>query len=131
MSHRYAPPDADGDRIAHVLPGRRGRHGGVAADNRRFVGAVLWAARTGAPWRDLPDRPGEWNTAWRRFGRWAAKGVWGRVMAALRDPDLEWLILDPTRARAHPCAAGAEAGAPAPADRRSAVAGAGSAPRCR
>ncbi len=128
MSHRYALPDADWDRIAHLLPGRRGQHGGVAADNRRFVDAVLWVARTGAPWRDLPARRGRWNGQWRRFDRWAAKGVWGRAMAALRDPDLEWRILDSTSVRAHPCAAGARRrGRPT---RPSAAAGAGSAPSC-
>src|SRR5215475_1511084 len=107
MRRRHEISDADWDRIPHLLPGQPGQHGGVAADNRQFVNAVLWIARTGAPWRDLPERLGNWNSQWRRFDRWAAKGVWGRVMGALRDPDLEWLILDSTAVRAHPCAAGA------------------------
>ncbi len=108
MRRRHEISDADWDRIHPLLPGQLGQHGGVAQDNRRFVNAVLWIARTGAPWRDLPERLGNWNSAWRRFDRWAAKGVWTRVMDVLRDPDLEWLILDSTAVRAHPCAAGAK-----------------------
>jgi transposase len=132
MRPRHAISDADWERIKGLLPGQPGRHGGVAADNRLFVDAVLYVARTGIPWRDLPERFGNWNSVWRRFDRWAAKGVWGRVMDALRDPDLEWLILDSTAVRAHPCAAGAKksgtAAAPRPS-RRWAAAAAASAPR--
>lgn len=129
MRRRHEISDADWDRIKDLLPGRPGQHGGVAEDNRRFVNAVLWVARTGAPWRDLPERLGNWNSAWRRFDRWAAAGVWDRVMAALRDEDLEWLILDSTTVRAHPCAAGSKKSGTAPAaspSRPSAAAGAGS-----
>jgi transposase len=60
------------------------------------------------PWRDLPERFGNWNSVWRRFDRWAKKGTWQRLFAALQDPDLEWLILDSTIIRAHPHAAGAK-----------------------
>jgi transposase len=133
MRRRHEISDADWDRIKDLLPGQPGQHGGVAQDNRRFVNAVLWVARTGAPWRDLPERLGHWNSAWRRFDRWAAKGVWARVLAALRDPDLEWLVLDSTAVRAHPCAAGAKksgtAAAASPSRPWGAV-GAASAPRC-
>jgi transposase len=132
MLPRHAITDAEWDRIKDLLPGQPGQHGGVAADNRRFVNAVLWIARTGAPWRDLPERLGPWNSQWRRFDRWAAKGVWGRVLDALRDPDLEWLILDSTVVRAHPCAAGAPKNGTAPGAKRSrrwAAAAAASAPR--
>jgi transposase len=108
MRHRHEIADADWDRIKDLLPGRPGQHGGVAADNRRFVNAVLWIAKTGAPWRDLPERLGHWNGAWRRFDRWAAQGVWARIFAALQDEDLEWIVLDSTVVRAHPAAAGAE-----------------------
>jgi transposase len=108
MRPRHAISDADWERIMDLLPGQPGQHGGLAADNRLFVDAVLFVARTGIPWRDLPERFGHWNSVWRRFDRWAAKGVWSRVMDALRDSDLEWLILDSTAVRAHPCAAGSK-----------------------
>lgn len=108
MRHRHAISDDDWARIQDLLPGRPGRRGKVAKDDRLFVDAVLWIARTGAPWRDLPERFGNWNSLWRRFDRWSRKGVWQRVFEALQDPDLEWLILDSTIIRAHPCAAGAK-----------------------
>jgi transposase len=110
--------------LAPLLPTR-----GPAGDRRRFVDAVLYVARTGIPWRDLPPRFGNWNAVWRRFDRWARAGVWRRVFDALQDPDVEWLILDSTVVRAHPNAAGAEKKPPARPTRRSAAAAAGSAPR--
>jgi transposase len=132
MSRRHEISDADWDRLQELLPGRPGQHGGIAEDNRRFVNAVLWIAKTGAPWRDLPGRLGNWNCQWRRFDRWAARGVWARLMDVLRDPDLEWLILDSTVVRAHPCAAGSKkngTAAGARPSRRWAARGAAWAPR--
>ena len=132
MLPRHAISDADWDRIKDRLPGRPGQPGWLAADNRLFVDAVLWIARTGAPWRDLPARFGNWNSAWRRFDRWASKGTWTMVFEALQDPDLEWLILDSTVIRAHPCAAGApkkRTGPGARTIRRWAAVAGGSGPR--
>jgi transposase len=132
MLPRHAISDADWDRIKHLLPGQRGQHGGVAKDNRLFVDAVLYVARTGIPWADLPARFGNWNSQWRRFDRWAQKGRWDPILATLRDPDLDVMILDSTAVRAHPCAAGAEkngTGLAARTVRRLGAAGAGSAPR--
>lgn len=99
---RHAITDADWDRVKDRLPAR-----GPKTDTRRFVDAVLWIARTGSPWRDLPGRFGNWNTAFRRFRRWAEGGVWGRVLEHVRDPDVSTLVLDSTVVRAHPAAAGA------------------------
>src|SRR5215207_5160945 len=129
MGNRHAISDDDFARIDHLLPGRPGDTGWVAADNRLFPDAVLYVAKTGIPWRDLPERFGNWNSVWRRFDRWARKGTWARVFEALQDPDLEWLILDSTVVRAHPCAAGAKkkrTGPGARTSRRWAAAGAGS-----
>ncbi len=108
MLHRHSISDSDWDRIKDLLPGRRGQTGWLAADNRRFINALLWIAKTGAPWRDLPERFGNWNSVWRRLDRWARKGTLKMVFEVLQDPDLEWLILDSTVIRAHPCAAGAK-----------------------
>ena len=132
MLPRHAISDADWDRVQHLLPGQPGQHGGVAQDNRRFLDAVLWIARTGAAWRDLPDRLGHWNSQWRRFDRWAKAGRFAALAAALRDPELDVLILDSTAVRAHPCAAGAKkngTGLAARTIRRWVAAGAGSGPR--
>ena len=123
---RHEISDADWARVEPLLPARPG----PAADDRLFVNAVLYVAKTGLPWRDLPERFGPWNSAWRRFDRWSRKGVWAGLFEALRDPDVEWLVLDSTVIRAHPCAAGAKKKRTAPAgrpSRSSAAAGAGSA----
>ena len=108
---RHEISDGHWDRIKGLLPGRAGDPGVTAKDNRLFINAVLWIAKTGVPWRDLPERFGNWNSVWRRFDRWAAKGVWERVYRALQDADVKWLLLDSTVIRAHQHAAGAKKGA--------------------
>ncbi|MBC6609411.1 transposase [Hymenobacter sp. BT507] len=67
---------------------------------------MLWIARSGALWCDLPERFAPWNTVYRRFGRWAQKGVWQRVLEAVQDPGIAWPMLDSTGVRAHQHAAG-------------------------
>jgi putative transposase len=115
-------------RIEPHLPGKPGDPGRTAGDNQRFVNAVVWIARTGAPWRDLPERFGPWNSVFQRCLRWSKKGVWGRLLRALGgDPDLEHLLLDSTIVRAHQHAAGAKGGKLA---RRLDDRGAASAARC-
>jgi transposase len=108
MLHRHEITDAEWDRIKHLLIGEPGQHGGIANDNRQFINAVLWITRTGAAWRDLPGRLGNWNSQWRRFDRWAKSGRFAAIVEALRDPDLDVLILDSTVVRAHASAAGSK-----------------------
>jgi len=103
--------DAQWERMAPLVPGKAGDPGATGRDNRLFVEAVLWIVRTGAPWRDLPLELGNWNSAWRRFARWAEKGVWERLFAAMAaDPDFEYVIVDATIVRAHQHSAGAKGG---------------------
>ena len=109
---RHEIADEDWKRIENLLPGRAGDPGVTARDNRLFLNAVLWIAKTGAPWRDLPERFGPWNSNWRRFDRWSKKGVWARVFEVVQDPDLEWVIIDSTVIRAHQHAAGKKGGKP-------------------
>ena len=104
---RHAISDADWDRLAPLLPGRPGTPGRSGDDNRRFLHAVNWVARSGAPWRDLPPELGNWNSVWRRFDRWSKRGVWARLFEHVQDPDLDWVTLDSTAVRAHQHAAGA------------------------
>jgi putative transposase len=72
-----------------------------------FMEAVLWLARTGSPWRDLPSLFGIWNGVFVRFSRWSKDGVWDRLFAAMADaPDFEYVMIDSTIVRAHQHAAG-------------------------
>jgi putative transposase len=97
------------ERIEHLLPGKASDRGVTAKDNRLFVEAVLWIARTGSPWRDLPPQLGNWHNVYTRFSRWGKSGVWQRVIDAVRtDADLQALLLDSTIVRAHQHAAGAQ-----------------------
>jgi transposase len=105
---RYALRDDQWERIKDLLPGREGYVGANAKDNRLFVEAVLWRYRSGAPWRDLPERFGDWNNTHRRFSRWAKAGVWERIFKHLAaDPDNEYAMIDSTIVRAHQHSAGA------------------------
>ena len=102
---------AQWQRIEPLIPGKEGDKGRHGEDNRLFVDAVLWLVRAGAPWRDLPDEFGKWNSVFRRFRRWAKKGVWKRIFTELgENPDLEYLIIDSTIVRAHQHASGAKRG---------------------
>ena len=70
---------------------------------------MLWVARTGAPWRDLPDEFGKWYTVYTRFWRWAQKGVWERIFKHLSaDPDFEYVLIDATLVRVHQHGTGAK-----------------------
>ncbi len=94
-----------------LLPGQHGQWGGIAKDNRAFINGVLWILRTGAPWRDLPERYGKWGTVHQRFRRWRDSGVWEGVLLALtQDPDYEWVMIDATHCKVHPHASGAIGG---------------------
>ena len=94
--------DAQWARIEPLCAGKEGDRGRTGEDNRRFVEAVLWIGRTGAPWRDLPPRFGKWNTVFQRFRRWARKGVFKRMFEELSSElDLGELQVDGTNMRVH------------------------------
>lgn len=80
--HRYELEDRHWELIRSLFPARsRGR---PWRDHRALVNAVLWVLFSGAPWRDLPERYGPWQTAYRRFARWRRDGTWARALARLR-----------------------------------------------
>lgn len=106
---RYALHDDQWDRIEYLLPGKVSDIGVTAADNRLFVEAVLYRYRAGIPWRDLPERFGDYRVVHTRHMRWSRKGVWERVFKALaRDADNEYAMIDSTIVRAHQHSAGAK-----------------------
>ena len=108
---RLCLSDTQWNTIAELAPGKPRDPGRSGADNRQFVEAVLWIARTGAPWRDLPSAFGNWNSVFKRFRRWTSKGVFERMFKRLRgDPDFEYVIADGTISRVHQKATGAKGG---------------------
>ena len=105
---RYGLRDDQWDRIKDFLPGREGHVGGTAADNRLFVEAVLYRYRAGIPWRDLPERFGDWKNTHKRLRRWCESGVFERIFKTLAaDRDNEYMMIDATIVRAHQHSAGA------------------------
>lgn len=108
---RYELSEAQWKRIAPLLPGKPSDPGRTGSDNRLFVNGCLWVLRSGAHWRDLPERYGRWKTIHKRFSRWAHGGVWERVFATLTvDRDNQYLMLDSTIVRAHQQAATGKGG---------------------
>lgn len=109
MGRRYALRDDQWERIKDVLPGREGYVGGTARDNRLFVEAVIYRYRAGIPWRDLPERFGDFRVIHTRHTRWSRSGVWERVFNHLaQDADNEYAMIDSTIVRAHQHSAGAQ-----------------------
>ena len=72
MARRYGLRDDQWERIEGLLPGREDTVGVTAKDNRLFVEAVIYRYRAGIPWRDLPERFGDWNNVARRHKRGAS-----------------------------------------------------------
>src|SRR5215472_6955502 len=70
-------------RILDPLLPNRGERGPAIADKRRTVNGILWVLRTGAPWRDMPERYGNWNSVFVRFTRWSKLGVWDAAFETL------------------------------------------------
>jgi len=109
---RYELTQAQWERIAPLLPGKVSDPGRTGGDNRLFVNGCLWVLRSGAHWRDLPERYGKWKTLHKRFTRWAKAGVWDEVFASLiKDRNNQYLMLDSTLVRAHQQAATGKGGA--------------------
>ncbi len=107
-------------RIAHLLP-EGGRRGGRWREHRQVVGGILWKLRTGAPWRDVPECYGPWQTCYDRFVRWRRDGTWDRLLAHVQgeahaEGEVVWEVsVDSTTCRAHQHASGAR-GSPSQED---------------
>jgi len=98
-------------RLSPLLPGKETDSGRTGSDNRLFLEAVFWRVRTGSPWRDLPEKFGNWNSQFRRFRRWAERGVFESLFNAVSDdPDLEYALIDGTIVSVHQKATGAKGG---------------------
>jgi transposase len=135
MRHRHELSDEQWARLQPLLPPQKPKRGRPARDHRQMINAMLWIHATGAQWRDLPERYGPWQSVVTRFYRWVAAGVWDAILAALQQQgdaagQLDWSAhyVDGTVIRAHQHAAGARRTTGGLLSRRSARAGAASAP---
>ncbi len=118
MVRRHELTDDQFARLEPLLPPQRPPTGKPNRDHRTILNGILWRLRTGAPWRDLPQRYGSWQTVYSRFRRWQQSGIWDRVLAALQAEGdtagaLDWKLhfMDGSTVRAHQHAAGAKKGA--------------------
>ena len=94
--------DDQWERFKNRLPDKAGDCGVTATDNRLFVEAVLWTARTGSPWRDLSDCFGHWHRVYVRYNHWSHKGTWANILAEVSDDsDIEYLMVDGSIVRVH------------------------------
>ena len=110
---RYDLTDVQWERLKPLLPPEKPRTGRPNHDHRTIINGILWIDRTGAPWKDLPERYGPVGTVSSRFYRWRRSGVWQHVLEALQaladaQGRVGWELhfLDSTVVRAHQHAAG-------------------------
>ena len=108
---RFVLTDAQWAKMEPHCLGKPGDPGRTGGDNRLFLEAVLWIARTGSPWRDLPPVFGKWNTVFKRFRDWVKADVFRRLFdAASEAPDMEYAVIDGTIVKVHRHGQGAKGG---------------------
>jgi transposase len=109
MTGRHDLSDREWTIVAPLLPNKP--RGVARVDDRRVIDGIFYILRTGAPWRDLPERYGPRTTVYNRYNRWAKQGVWLRVFEALAERSPEALhLIDSSIVRAHQHAAGGKKG---------------------
>src|SRR4051794_39642622 len=107
---RHSLSEEQWKRLKKVLPQRRTGPASTLGD-RLFVDAVLYRAKTGLPWRDLPERFGPWKSVYNRFANWARKGHWAAIFRELQlETDEVGSIVDGSVVRAHQDASGGKGG---------------------
>src|SRR5215207_4087138 len=111
---RHQLTDEQWDAVEPLVPKKQARTGRPPEEPREMLDGILWVLRTGAPWRDLPERFGPWQTVYDYFSAWRKSGVFDRVLEALqirldRDGKIDWDLwcIDGANVRAARCAAGA------------------------
>lgn len=99
---RYEVTNEQWKRIENLLPQPQTGKGRPAKDNRTMLNGMMWIARSGAQWRELPEKYGPWQTVYSKYRKWNDEGVLERVFRALsEDCDMENLSIDSTSIRVH------------------------------
>lgn len=112
MLRRYELTDDEWNRITDLLPPEStGKQGRPRKSNRMILNGMVWIARSGTPWRDLPERYGPWETVYSRFRKWIEDGILDNIFHSLSlDAELEELSMDASIVQAHQDSAGAKKG---------------------
>ena len=111
ISDRFVITDRQWARKEPHCLGKKTDPGRTGGDGRLLLEAVLWIARTGSPWRDLPARFGKWNAVFKRFRDWVKADVFKRIFDAVSDePDMEFAMVDGTIVKVHRHGQGAKGG---------------------
>ena len=111
LEERFVITDRQWSLMEPHCLGKKTDPGRTGGDGRMFLEAVLWIARTGSPWRDLPPGFGNWNTVFKRFRDWVKGDVFQRIFDALTDePDMEFAMIDGTIVKVHRHGQGAKGG---------------------
>lgn len=111
MLRRHEVSDRDWERVKDLLPAENTGEGRPSKPNRMMLNGMLWIAKTGSPWRDLPKRFGPWQTVYSRFQLWSKNDVFKELFEQLAaDSDMQDLSIDSTSCKAHQHAAGAKKG---------------------
>ena len=111
MLRRHEINDQDWERIKNILPPENTGEGRPSKSNRVMFNGMLWIDKTGAPWRDLPDRFGPWQTVYSRFRLWSKNDAFKVLFEHLSDDaDMQDSSIDSTSCKAHQHAAGAKKG---------------------
>ena len=112
MLRRYELTDEEWLRIEPLLPPENtGKQGRPRKDNRIIMNGIVWLARSGAPWRDLPERYGSWKTVYSRFRKWIDDGILDNIFRILSlEAELEELSIDASIIQVHQHSAGAKKG---------------------
>ena len=115
MGNRGDLTNEQWEQIEALLPKVKTKRGRPAQDHRQLLNGMIWVLRTGAPWRDMPERYGKWTTIYSRFQRWRKSGVWEKMFSELQtvldvESNVDWEVhfIDSTTVRAHQHAAGAK-----------------------
>jgi len=110
---RYELTNDEWEQIKDMLPPERsGKKGRPCIDNRKMLNGMLWIARSGAQWREMPTRYGKWSGVYTRFRVWRDRGVLELIFRALSDKaDKENLSVDSTSVKVHQSANGGKKGA--------------------
>ena len=99
--------DKDWRRIYTFLKDHPDVYASSQAKCRPFIEGVHWILRSGAQWRELPEKHGKWYSVYKRYARWEERGIWQEMHEHfIQDPDMENIQIDSTVIRAHMCAAG-------------------------